>query len=187
MGVLLWRGFSVDAAMAQCFGNEEDAATKGRQMPVVRNTCDIFPQFVINGSFSILVPQSTISIRSLPRLPLRSHKLQESDTRSSVIPNVGERIAQLYFSVRVLHPRAISMQECYWHPQFHLRHYLLRGIMDSPYPHHHQNNITETGSPHEAQDTVLTLSGLTETISWPSSARYPRPDGDVLKAGEAYW
>jgi 2-oxoisovalerate dehydrogenase E1 component alpha subunit len=35
MGVLLWRGFSVDAAMAQCFGNEEDAATKGRQMPVV--------------------------------------------------------------------------------------------------------------------------------------------------------
>ncbi|KAF9778691.1 thiamine diphosphate-binding protein [Thelephora terrestris] len=34
MGVLLWRGFSVDAAMAQCFGNEEDAATKGRQMPV---------------------------------------------------------------------------------------------------------------------------------------------------------
>lgn len=34
MGVLLWRGFSVDAAMAQCFGNQEDAATKGRQMPV---------------------------------------------------------------------------------------------------------------------------------------------------------
>ena len=42
MGVLLWRGFTIDAAMAQCFGNEEDAATKGRQMPVVGNTCGIF-------------------------------------------------------------------------------------------------------------------------------------------------
>jgi len=35
MGVLLWRGFTIDAAMAQCFGNEEDTSTKGRQMPVV--------------------------------------------------------------------------------------------------------------------------------------------------------
>lgn len=35
MGVLLWRGFGVDNVMAQCFGNEEDTSTKGRQMPVV--------------------------------------------------------------------------------------------------------------------------------------------------------
>ena len=35
MGVLLWRGFTLDAVMAQCFGNEEDDCTKGRQMPVV--------------------------------------------------------------------------------------------------------------------------------------------------------
>ncbi|KAK2465733.1 hypothetical protein APHAL10511_002277 [Amanita phalloides] len=34
MGVLLWRGFGIDNVMAQCFGNEEDAAGKGRQMPV---------------------------------------------------------------------------------------------------------------------------------------------------------
>lgn len=38
MGVLLWRGFTIDAAMAQCFGNEEDVGTKGRQMPVVSET-----------------------------------------------------------------------------------------------------------------------------------------------------
>lgn len=34
MGVLLWRGWGIDAAMAQCFGNHEDTASKGRQMPV---------------------------------------------------------------------------------------------------------------------------------------------------------
>ncbi|KAF9556733.1 branched-chain alpha-keto acid dehydrogenase E1-alpha subunit [Agrocybe pediades] len=33
-GVLLWRGFSLDKIMAQCFGNEEDTSGKGRQMPV---------------------------------------------------------------------------------------------------------------------------------------------------------
>ena len=89
MGVLLWRGFSVDAAMAQCFGNEEDAATKGRQMPVVRRTHDIFSSLAIDSPFSILDPQSTTFTLSLPRLPLRSPKLPESDTRSSVIPLHG--------------------------------------------------------------------------------------------------
>ncbi|KAF8798931.1 branched-chain alpha-keto acid dehydrogenase E1-alpha subunit [Phlegmacium glaucopus] len=34
LGVLLWRGFSLDKVMAQCFGNEEDTSGKGRQMPV---------------------------------------------------------------------------------------------------------------------------------------------------------
>ncbi|KAJ7643953.1 branched-chain alpha-keto acid dehydrogenase E1-alpha subunit [Roridomyces roridus] len=34
MGVLLWRGFSVDSVMNQCFGNQEDTSGKGRQMPV---------------------------------------------------------------------------------------------------------------------------------------------------------
>lgn len=113
MGVLLWRGFSVDAAMAQCFGNEEDAATKGRQMPVVRRTHDIFSSLAIDSPFSILDPQSTTFTLSLPRLPLRSPKLPELDTRSSVIPSVEERTAQPCFSVRAPHQRVISMQECY--------------------------------------------------------------------------
>ncbi|KAH9997829.1 putative 2-oxoisovalerate dehydrogenase alpha subunit mitochondrial precursor [Russula vinacea] len=34
LGVLLWRGWGIDDAMAQCFGNEQDRASKGRQMPV---------------------------------------------------------------------------------------------------------------------------------------------------------
>ncbi|ELU44706.1 branched-chain alpha-keto acid dehydrogenase E1-alpha subunit [Rhizoctonia solani AG-1 IA] len=34
MGVLLWRNFGIDRVMAQCFGNEHDKSTKGRQMPV---------------------------------------------------------------------------------------------------------------------------------------------------------
>ncbi|KAH8114324.1 thiamine diphosphate-binding protein [Phellopilus nigrolimitatus] len=34
VGVLLWRGLAIDEFVAQCFGNEEDEATKGRQMPV---------------------------------------------------------------------------------------------------------------------------------------------------------
>ena len=35
LGVLLWRGWEIDSAMAQCFGNEQDKSSKGRQMPVV--------------------------------------------------------------------------------------------------------------------------------------------------------
>ncbi|KIJ46420.1 hypothetical protein M422DRAFT_74898 [Sphaerobolus stellatus SS14] len=34
MGVLLWRGFTIDSVMNQCFGNSSDHGTKGRQMPV---------------------------------------------------------------------------------------------------------------------------------------------------------
>ena len=33
LGVLLWRGFSLDDFMNQCYGNEHDEG-KGRQMPV---------------------------------------------------------------------------------------------------------------------------------------------------------
>lgn len=34
MGVLLWRGFTIEEVMNQCFGNEHDYCGKGRQMPV---------------------------------------------------------------------------------------------------------------------------------------------------------
>lgn len=39
MGVLLWRGFGIDAIMAQCFGNCDDRSGKGRQMPMVSRSC----------------------------------------------------------------------------------------------------------------------------------------------------
>ncbi|KAI0953734.1 hypothetical protein AcW1_007880 [Taiwanofungus camphoratus] len=34
LGVLLWRGFTYDDVMNQCFGNSEDSCSKGKQMPV---------------------------------------------------------------------------------------------------------------------------------------------------------
>lgn len=34
VGALLWRGYPLDAAMNQCYGNRLDASTKGKQMPV---------------------------------------------------------------------------------------------------------------------------------------------------------
>jgi hypothetical protein len=61
MGVLLWRGFSIDKIMAQCFGNEEDTSGKGRQMPVVRFPLGhILPQLTVASS--TLGHQNTISI-----------------------------------------------------------------------------------------------------------------------------
>jgi hypothetical protein len=71
MGVLLWRGFTIDAAMAQCFGNEEDTSTKGRQMPVVGKTGSGFPLSTDDSSLSISGLRSITSIPSLPPLPLR--------------------------------------------------------------------------------------------------------------------
>jgi len=81
MGVLLWRGFSIDAAMAQCFGNEEDASTKGRQMPVVGEICDGLTLPIVDTLLSILGLRNITSIPYLPRLPLRSLKPPESATR----------------------------------------------------------------------------------------------------------
>jgi hypothetical protein len=113
MGVLLWRGFTVDAAMAQCFGNEEDAATKGRQMPVVGNACDGFSLSIVDSPFSTLVLQNITFTPSLPRSRLKSHRLRGSATRSNVIHNVGERIVPLCFLVKAPRQRAISTRECY--------------------------------------------------------------------------
>jgi len=81
MGVLLWRGFGIDAAMAQCFGNEEDMGTKGRQMPVVGQIRDELPLSITDGSPSISVLRNITFIPSLPLSPLRSHKPPESATR----------------------------------------------------------------------------------------------------------
>jgi hypothetical protein len=81
MGVLLWRGFSIDAAMAQCFGNEEDMGTKGRQMPVVCKTGGELSLSIPDGLFSILALRNITSIPSLPRLLLRSPKPLGSATQ----------------------------------------------------------------------------------------------------------
>lgn len=51
LGVLLWRGWGIDAAMAQCFGNEQDTSSKGRQMPVV---CVHTPSFLFTTLIRVL-------------------------------------------------------------------------------------------------------------------------------------
>jgi TPP-dependent pyruvate/acetoin dehydrogenase alpha subunit len=52
LGVLLWRGWGIDAAMAQCFGNEQDMSSKGRQMPVV---CIHTPSFPLTTLTRVLL------------------------------------------------------------------------------------------------------------------------------------
>lgn len=79
------------------------------------------------------------------------------------------------------------MQECYWHLQFHPQPYSLRGITALPYLLHLQNSIMEMELLHEAQATVLTLSGSMVMISWLSLAQFPRPGGDVSKVGGVFW
>ena len=45
VGVLLWRGFTVDQCMNQCFANRLDAG-KGRQMPVHYGSKEHNVQFI---------------------------------------------------------------------------------------------------------------------------------------------
>ena len=77
MGVLLWRGFTYDDVMAQCFGNCEDTSTKGKQMPVVPpSACSSSPTPIdshINSS--TLVQGSTTSTPFRRHWRPRYHKL----------------------------------------------------------------------------------------------------------------
>ena len=45
VGVLMWRGFSVDQCMDQCFSNRREEG-KGRQMPVHYGSKDLHVQFI---------------------------------------------------------------------------------------------------------------------------------------------
>jgi hypothetical protein len=58
VGVLMWRGFSVDQFINQCFGNCEDEG-KGRQMPVHYGSKD--HHFVtISSPLTTQLPQGTL-------------------------------------------------------------------------------------------------------------------------------
>ncbi|KAF8195587.1 branched-chain alpha-keto acid dehydrogenase E1-alpha subunit [Pholiota molesta] len=70
MGVLLWRGFSIDQVMAQCFGNEEDTSGKGRQMPVHFSS----PKHhfhTISSPLATQIPQAAGVAYALRRTPSR--------------------------------------------------------------------------------------------------------------------
>ena len=56
-GVLLWRGFSLQRVADQCFGNADDIATKGRQMPIHYGAKDL-NFHTISSPLSTQVPQA---------------------------------------------------------------------------------------------------------------------------------
>ncbi|KAG5352693.1 hypothetical protein C0989_000942 [Termitomyces sp. Mn162] len=70
MGVLLWRGFGVDNVMAQCFGNEEDTSTKGRQMPVHFGSPELHFH-TISSPLATQIPQAAGVGYALRRDPYR--------------------------------------------------------------------------------------------------------------------
>jgi len=75
MGVLLWRGFSLDKVMAQCFGNEEDTSGKGRQMPVHFSSPE-HHFHTISSPLATQIPQAAGVAYALKRMPeRRSHSV----------------------------------------------------------------------------------------------------------------
>lgn len=73
VGVLLWRGLSPEDFMNQCFGNENDVATKGRQMPVHIGS----PKYhfhTISSPLATQIPQAAGIGFALKRDPRRRDK-----------------------------------------------------------------------------------------------------------------
>ncbi|EIM86102.1 branched-chain alpha-keto acid dehydrogenase E1-alpha subunit [Stereum hirsutum FP-91666 SS1] len=73
LGVLLWRGYGIDAAMAQCFGNQDDTSSKGRQMPVHWGSPSLHFH-TISSPLATQIPQATGVAYALKRDPLRRGK-----------------------------------------------------------------------------------------------------------------
>ncbi|KAF9241148.1 thiamine diphosphate-binding protein [Melanogaster broomeanus] len=73
MGVLLWRGFGIDAAMNQCFGNHGDTSGKGRQMPM--HFGSVQHHFhTISSPLATQIPQAAGVGFALKRDPARRNK-----------------------------------------------------------------------------------------------------------------
>ncbi|EKM51616.1 uncharacterized protein PHACADRAFT_212250 [Phanerochaete carnosa HHB-10118-sp] len=70
MGALLWRGFSYDEVMAQCFGNCEDTGTKGKQMPVHFGSRK-YHYHTISSPLATQIPQAAGVAYALKRDPSR--------------------------------------------------------------------------------------------------------------------
>ncbi|KAL4080723.1 thiamine diphosphate-binding protein [Scleroderma citrinum] len=73
MGVLLWRGFGMNAVMAQCFGNHEDKSGKGRQMPMHFGSPELHFH-TISSPLATQIPQAAGVGYALRRDPARRHK-----------------------------------------------------------------------------------------------------------------
>lgn len=73
LGVLLWRGWEIDSAMAQCFGNEQDTSGKGRQMPVHWGSAK-HHFHTISSPLATQIPQAAGVAYALRRDPARRGK-----------------------------------------------------------------------------------------------------------------
>ncbi|TCD70741.1 hypothetical protein EIP91_001770 [Steccherinum ochraceum] len=73
MGALLWRGYGLDDVMAQCFGNAEDASTKGKQMPVHFNSKE-HHFHAISSPLATQIPQAAGVGFAIKRDPARRGK-----------------------------------------------------------------------------------------------------------------
>ncbi|KAF7979198.1 hypothetical protein HWV62_43128 [Athelia sp. TMB] len=72
-GILLWRGFGLHNIMSQCFGNEDDTSSKGRQMPV-HYSSKKHHFHPISSPLTTQVPQAAGVGYALKRDPLRRDK-----------------------------------------------------------------------------------------------------------------
>ncbi|KAG8969999.1 hypothetical protein FRC03_012452 [Tulasnella sp. 419] len=70
MGVLVWRGFGLENIMAQCLGNELDASTKGRQMPVHFGSPE-YHFHTISSPLATQIPQAAGVAYAIKRDPAR--------------------------------------------------------------------------------------------------------------------
>ena len=106
VGVLIWRGFSIDQVMDQCFGTRLDTA-KGRQMPVHYGSKEHNYQF-ISSCLSTQMPQgglktircraacvaASVSFHSVPAAPGYAYGLKLSGSKDCVIVYFGDGAAQ---------------------------------------------------------------------------------------------
>lgn len=147
LGVLLWRGWGIDAAMAQCFGNEHDKSGKGRQMPVVRvftpNPSAHNPDRSAICSTGVL-PSITSTQFRLHWLH-RSHKLPGSPTRFNAIQRGGVRTVRQFILAKGQRPRAISTRECSLPLSSHLQPFSSPVTMALPFRRPPQNSILAMG------------------------------------------
>ncbi|KZV67085.1 branched-chain alpha-keto acid dehydrogenase E1-alpha subunit [Peniophora sp. CONT] len=70
LGVILYRGWGLKATMNQCFGNYEDAATKGKQMPIHWGSPE-YHFHTISSPLATQIPQAAGVAYALQRDPER--------------------------------------------------------------------------------------------------------------------
>ncbi|PCH39731.1 thiamine diphosphate-binding protein [Wolfiporia cocos MD-104 SS10] len=73
LGVLMWRGFTIDNMMNSCFGNCEDPCTRGKQMPMHFGT-RAYHFHTISSPLATQIPQAAGAAYAIKRDPARRGK-----------------------------------------------------------------------------------------------------------------